>query len=328
MLVWRGCSEVPGDLPPTSVTIGTFDGVHRGHRVLLDRVVADGADGFLPVAVTFDPHPLAVIRPDVAPLLLTSIPHRMELFEQVGLGGVLAIQFTPELAEESAEHFATRVLAGTLNAAHVVVGSNFRFGHRAAGDVVLLTELGRELGYSVTVVDLEPLDESRPPAPPDESPDVMAVSSTAIRGLVAAGDVAAAAAALGRPHRVSGTVVAGDRRGRALGYPTANVDVPAGMAVPADGVYAGWFRAAQEPGRWRPAAISVGTNPTFDGVDRRVEAYALDAPADYDVYGQWAGVEFVERIRGMERFDSVDALVVQMADDVARAGELLAARTR
>jgi riboflavin kinase/FMN adenylyltransferase len=156
----------------------------------------------------------------------------------------------------------------------------------------------------------------------------MAVSSTAIRGLVAAGDVAAAAAALGRPHRVSGTVVAGDRRGRALGYPTANVDVPAGMAVPADGVYAGWFRAAQEPGRWRPAAISVGTNPTFDGVDRRVEAYVLAAPADYDVYGQWADVEFAERIRGMERFDSVEALVAQMADDVARAGELLAARTR
>ena len=158
MHVWRGCDEVPTDLPATSVTVGAFDGVHRGHRILLDRAVAEAADGLLPVAVTFDPHPLSVIRPDIAPLLLTSMAHRLELFEAEGIGGVLIIQFTPELAAESAERFASRVLADTLNARHVVVGRNFRFGHRAAGDVALLTELGRELGFDVTVVDLEPLD--------------------------------------------------------------------------------------------------------------------------------------------------------------------------
>ena len=151
----------------------------------------------------------------------------------------------------------------------------------------------------------------------------MAVSSTEIRALVAAGDVAGAAAALGRSHRVSGVVVHGDHRGRELGYPTANVDVADSMAVPADGVYAGRFRVEGEPALWRPAAISVGTNPTFDGETRRVEAFVLDAPEGYDVYGQWADVEFVERIRPMLRFDSVEALVEQMAEDVARTRRLL-----
>lgn len=311
MHLWRGVDEVPVELPPTSVTIGTFDGVHRGHRLLLDRVVADAAGGSMPVAITFDPHPLSVIRPDMAPLLLTSLPHRLELLADAGIEGVLALRFTPEVAAESAEHFATRVLAQALNARHVVVGRNFRFGHRAAGDVLTLTELGRELGFDVTVVDLAPLGVEEP------------VSSTAIRALVAAGDVVGAAAALGRPHRVSGEVVTGDRRGRELGYPTANVAVPEGMAVPADGVYAAWFRAAGEPDTWRPAAVSVGTNPTFGGESRRVEAYVLDAPDPYDVYGHYADVDFVARLRGMARFDSVEALVTQMADDVDRARAVL-----
>ena len=305
MHVWRGCEEVPPDLPGTTVTIGAFDGVHRGHRVLIDRAVAEAGGGLLPVAVTFDPHPLSVIRPDMAPLLLTSMAHRLEVFEGEGIGGVLVIQFTPELAAESAERFASRVLADTLNARHVVVGRNFRFGHRAAGDVALLTELGRELGFDVTVVDLEPLGA---PGTATEGPGgPVAVSSTEIRAMVAAGDVVGAAAALGRSHRVSGVVIHGDHRGRELGYPTANVDVADSMAVPGDGVYAGRFRVDGEPTIWRPAAISVGTNPTFDGETRRVEAFVLDAPDGYDVYGQWADVEFVERIREMLRFDSVDA---------------------
>jgi riboflavin kinase/FMN adenylyltransferase len=322
MHVWRGCDEVPTDLLPTSVTIGAFDGVHRGHRVLIDRAVAEAAtDGLLPVAVTFDPHPLSVIRPDLAPLLLTSMAHRLEVFEVEGIGGVLVIEFTAELAEESAERFASRVLADTLNAGQVVVGRNFRFGHRAAGDVALLTELGRELGFAVTVVDLEPLNDQGAASAGAGGP--VAVSSTEIRALVAAGDVAGAAAALGRPHRVSGPVVHGDQRGRDLGYPTANVDVAYLMAVPCDGVYAGHFRADGEPGIWRPAAISVGTNPTFDGEARRVEAYVLDPPNGYDVYGQWADIEFVERIRPMQRFDSVGDLIIQMADDVHRTRAVL-----
>ncbi len=342
MHVWRGCEQVPADLAPTSVTIGTFDGVHRGHRVLIDRVVADRARGLLPVAVTFDPHPLAVIRPDIAPLLLTSMEHRFELFEREGLGGVLAIQFTPELAAESAERFATRVLAETLNAEHVVVGRNFRFGHRAAGDVVLLAELGRELGFTVRVVDLEPLDGAVPAghhlssvgmtaghstvhdgAPVEDPQGPPAVSSTAIRALVASGDVEGAEAALGRPHRLTGVVARGDRRGRELGYPTANLEVPVGMAVPADGVYAARFRTSGEPDRWRPAAVSVGTNPTFAGQTRRVEAYVLDAPEGYDVYGHAADLEFVALLRGMVRFNSVAALIEQMAVDVTQARVLL-----
>jgi riboflavin kinase/FMN adenylyltransferase len=316
MHVWRGCDEVPTDLPPTSVTIGAFDGVHRGHRILIDRAVAEATGDLLPVAVTFDPHPLSVIRPDMAPLLLTSMSHRLEIFEAEGIGGVLIIQFTSELASESAERFASRVLADTLNTRHVVVGRNFRFGHRAAGDVALLTELGRELGFDVTVVDLEPL--GAPGAPMEGADGPVAVSSTEIRALVATGDVAGAAAALGRPHRVSGPVVHGDHRGRELGYPTANVDVTDSMAVPGDGVYAGRLRVEGELAVWRPAAISVGTNPTFDGETRRVEAYVLDAPEGYDVYGQRADIEFVERIRPTLRFESVDDLIVQMADDVER----------
>lgn len=315
MRTWLGCDRVPRDLPPTSVTIGTFDGVHRGHRALLEEVVADSADGFLPVAVTFDPHPMAVLRPSSAPRMLTTMQHRLELLESAGLGGVLVVRFTPELAAESAELFATRVLAETLGARRVVVGGNFRFGHRAAGDVALLAALGRDLGFDVHVVDLEILGTSG-----EDSP---AVSSTAIRSMVAEGDVAGAALALGRPHRVSGHVVPGDRRGRQLGYPTANVRVPAELAVPGDGVYAAWFRTSEDV-RWRPAAVSVGTNPTFSGEDRRVEVFVIDAPAGYDVYDQDADIDFAGRIRPIARFDSAAELVAQMARDVSAARRLTA----
>ncbi len=321
MQVWRGCDEVPADLPGTVVTIGVFDGVHRGHRRLLDRTVArSGSDGAA-VAITFDPHPLAVLRPDLAPLLLTSLDQRLALFASVGLDAVLVLEFTADLAAESAERFTSRVLAATLNARHVVVGRNFRFGHRASGDAALLVELGRELGFDVTVVDLEPLGDPDPAT--GRQAETVAVSSTAIRSMVAAGDVAAAARGLGRSHRVSGPVVEGDRRGRELGFPTANVAVPQGMAVPGDGVYAGRFRVDSEPSVWRPAAISVGTNPTFGGDARRVEAFVIDAPVGYDVYGRWADVEFVERIRPMLRFDSVEDLVERMTEDVQHARHLL-----
>ena len=322
MQVWRGCDEVPADLVRTSVTIGAFDGVHRGHRILLERTVSDAGSGLLPVAVTFDPHPLSVIKPELAPLLLTSMTHRLELFEGVGMGGVLVIPFTSELAQESAERFASRVVAETLHAQHVVVGRNFRFGHRAAGDVDLLAELGRELGFDVTAVDLAPL-----PGLTASSADgaAMAVSSTQIRALVAGGDVAGAALALDRPHRVSGVVIRGDQRGRELGYPTANLDVDQTMGVPADGVYAARMRVAEDLGHWRAAAVSIGANPTFDGEERRVEAFVIDAPDGYDIYGQWADVDFVERIRGMVRFDSIGDLVTRMGVDVERSRQILSA---
>ena len=295
------------------MTIGVFDGVHRGHRRLLDRTVARAAADGPAVAVTFDPHPLAVLRPDLAPLLLTSVEQRLELFASVGLDAVLVLEFTAELAAESAERFTSRVLAATLNARHVVVGRNFRFGHRATGDAALLVELGRELGFDVTVVDLEPLGDSDPATGgPAES---VAVSSTAIRSMIAAGDVAAAAPAgwagsTGCPGRSSrATGVAGSWASRP---PTSRCPRPwpcRATASTRDG--SGWTARPDagerwlRAGHWRPAAISVGTNPTFDGDARRVEAFVIDAPDGYDVYGQWADVEFVERIRPMLRFDSV-----------------------
>jgi riboflavin kinase/FMN adenylyltransferase len=290
--------------------------------VLLERTVSDAASRLLPVAVTFDPHPLSVIRPAMAPLLLTSVAHRLELFEEVGLAGVLVLPFTAQLAQQSPEQFATEVLADTLHARHVVVGRNFRFGHRAAGDVAQLVDLGAGLGFDTTVLELAPLPDDLDHPSGDSSSVV--VSSTEIRALVARGDVAAAAAALHRAHRVSGRVVRGDQRGRELGYPTANLEVEPSIAIPADGVYAARIRTDREPGTWRPAAVSVGTNPTFDGQDRRVEAYVIDAPADYDLYGAWADVEFVDRLRGMRRFATVQELMAVMADDVTRSRELLA----
>lgn len=313
MHVWAGVDDIPAGLGPTSVTIGTFDGVHRGHRVLLDLVVADAGKGLLPVAVTFDPHPMAVVRPDLVPPMLTSVVQRLELFERFGIQGVLVVPFTAERAVQSAHAFATSVLVDGLAARHVVVGCNFRFGHRAAGDVRLLEQLGRAHGFGVTSVELEPLAGSG------------AVSSTVIRSMIAAGDVGQAAGALGHTFRLSGRVVGGDRRGRDLGFPTANLDVPAGMAVPADGVYAGRFHVPAESVLWRPAAISVGTNPTFGATSRRIEAYVLDAPDGYDVYGHRVDVEFVERIRPMVRFDTVEALVARMTEDVVRAREILGA---
>ena len=311
MHVWAGVDDIPEGLGPTSVTVGTFDGVHRGHRVLLDRVVADAPKGLLPVAVTFDPHPMSVVRPERVPPMLTTVVQRLELFERFGIQGVLVVPFTPARAAQPAAEFATSVLVDGLAARHVIVGCNFRFGNRAAGDVSLLEDLGRSFGFDVTSVELEPLAGGG------------AVSSTVIRSMIGQGDVAGAAEALGHTFRLSGRVVTGDRRGRDLGFPTANLEVPAGMAIPADGVYAGRFHVPAHSAAWRPAAISVGTNPTFDGQVRRIEAYVLDAPAGYDVYGHRADVEFVDHIRPMARFDSTDALVAQMTADVARSREIL-----
>ena len=307
MQLWTDPADVPADLPPTSVTIGTFDGVHAGHRALLDLVVADAARGLFPVAVTFDPHPMAVVRPDLAPALLTTVHHRADLLGDAGCEGVLVLQFTKERAAQTAEDFVRDILVETLHASHVIVGRNFRFGHRAAGDVALLQQMGDDLGFQVTPLDLVALEGQEP------------ASSTAVRALIAAGDVGAACVVLGRPHRLTGTVVRGDQRGRDLGFPTANLDLDPALAVPADGVYAAWVRFSGETESWHPAAVSIGTNPTFDGQDRRVEAYVLDVPDTFDVYHQVADIDFVERLRGMHRFTDVAELVAQMHTDVEQA---------
>jgi riboflavin kinase/FMN adenylyltransferase len=309
--VWRQLEQVPPDLGPTVVTIGNFDGVHRGHRLVLDRArAAAGALGpHVPVVVvTFEPHPMAVLAPERAPVALTTVAQRSRLLAATGHEHVLVLPFDRAMAAWSPEEFVRRVLVDTLHAAVVVVGANFRFGHRASGDVDTLRQLGGRLGFTVDGLDLVGGD---PPW-----------SSTVVRQALDRGDVEAAAAVLGRPHSVEGVVVEGDHRGRALGYPTANVPTSGMVAVPADGVYAGTLQRLDDEGDQNtapplPAAISVGTNPTFGGVERRVESYVLDRD-DLELYGVLVRVDFLVRLRGQIRFDGVDDLVRQMAEDVER----------
>ena len=309
MRVWRSLPEVPQDIGPTVVTIGNFDGVHLGHQHVVRRAreVADQLGIADVVAVTFDPHPIAVLRPEHAPPTLTSLAARIGLLEDAGIDDVLVIPFDRSIASWSPEEFIDRVLVDALGAGAVVVGANFRFGHKAAGDVATLRAAGAARGFEVEGIAL------------DGGPQVW--SSTYVRNCLAAGDVAGAAEALGRPFTVRGVVVEGDHRGRDMGFPTANVPT-SGVAAPADGVYAGWLRR-EDTGETYPAAISVGTNPTFDGErERRVESYVLDRD-DLELYGVEVEVAFVDRLRGMVRFEGVEALVETMHDDVRRAREIL-----
>jgi riboflavin kinase/FMN adenylyltransferase len=313
--IWRSLDDVPAELGRTVVTIGNFDGVHLGHQHVIRRareVAADlGVDHV--VAVTFDPHPIAVLRPEHAPPTLTTIAHRVALLADAGIDDVLVVPFTRELAGWSPEEFIEQILVARLRAKAVVVGANFRFGSRAAGDVATLRTAGEQHDFVTEPIAL------------DGGPQVW--SSTYVRNCLAEGDVEGATEALGRPFAVRGEVVKGDQRGRELGYPTANVPTTGVHAAPADGVYAGWLRRLDvsegDAAAPMPAAISVGTNPTFDGErERRVESYALDRD-DLELYGVRVEVSFVSRLRGMRRFESVDELVDTMADDVRRAREVL-----
>ena len=316
MRIWRDIDAVDPDLGRTVVTVGNFDGVHLGHRHVIGRAQEIAAElGGLPVVVvTFDPHPMKVIRPDVAPVALTTPERRAELLETAGADAMLVVSFTEELAHWSPERFVQAILVDTLHAAAVVVGENFRFGHRAAGDVTALTELGERLGFRVEGLALDGVE--RP------------WSSTYVRERLREGDVESAAQALGRLFTVEGIVVEGEHRGRQLGYPTANVPTPDQVAVPADGVYAGWLRRLDEDAApAMPAAISVGTNPTFDGTVRHVESYVLGRD-DLELYGVPVEVSFAARLRGMARFNSVDELVEQMGRDVAQTAKLLGVVTR
>ena len=289
------------------MVIGNFDGVHPGHRAVLAE--ARRREPGLPlVVVTFWPHPVGVLRPDASPMLLTSLKGRIELLQQAGASRVEVIDFTREFADWSPRRFVEEILV-PLTPALLVVGENFRFGKDAAGGVDAL----RELAAGRFGVDALPLVRYE-----DEE-----TCSTLIREALRAGDVRRAGEHLGRPFRFRGHVVSGDRRGHALGFPTANLPVPANRACPADGVYAGWVWRRDLPGaqRW-PAAISVGTNPTFDGVQRRVEAHVLGRD-DLDLYGVPIMVEFTDRIRGQIRFAGPDALVAQLREDVASCRGLL-----
>jgi len=306
MLRWRGVDGTPTGWGRCVVTIGMYDGVHRGHQQIIAAAAARGGELGLPsVVVTFDPHPSEVVRPGSHPSILTAPGRKAELVDQLGIDALCVLPFTPEFSRLPPDEFVHTVLVQRLHTAAVIVGANFRFGHKAAGDVAQLAALGRRFGFTAEGVPLVGADD-------------VELSSTYIRACVAAGDVDRAARALGRAHRIEGVVVRGDRRGRELGYPTANVEPPAYTAIPADGVYAGRLVRG---GNLLTAAISVGTNPTFSGAERRVEAFVLDF--DEDLYGEHVGVDFVHRLRPMLRFDSVDELTQEMARDVERTRELL-----
>ncbi|BCJ57857.1 bifunctional riboflavin kinase/FAD synthetase [Micromonospora endophytica] len=300
---WRGYDAAPGGWGRSVVTIGVFDGVHKGHQATIGHTVARARElGVQSVVVTFDPHPAEVVRPGSHPAVLTEQARKAELIEALGVDVLCVVPFTPEFSRLPAEAFVHDVLVEHLHATLVVVGDNFRFGHRAAGDVALLERLGRTFGFAVE-------------GSPLVAEDGTVFSSTYIRSCVDAGDVTAAAAALGRPHRLEGVVVRGDQRGRELGFPTANLLCHRYAAVPADGIYAARMlrRGQPEP---LSAAVSIGTNPTFSGRERRVEAYVLDF--DGDLYGERLALDFVAHVRGQIRFDSIEALVAQITEDVQR----------
>ena len=292
---------------PTVAVIGNFDGVHRGHVELI-RTAREAEPGARVVAVTFWPHPMSVIRPDQAPPLLTSLARRKELLRNAGVDEVVVVNFTPEVASWSPAKFVDTVIR-PLNPTRIVIGENFRFGFRAAGDVSTLAELGA--------------GEFKVQALPLVTDGTQPSSSTLIRHAVADGDFGRVRELSDNVFRFSGVVVRGDHRGREMGFPTANVPVPPGMAVPADGVYAGWVTRLDIPSapRW-PAAISVGTNPTFDGVERRVEAYVLDRD-DLELYDVEIAIDFYARLRGQVKYAGKEALIRQMHTDVEEARHLL-----
>jgi riboflavin kinase/FMN adenylyltransferase len=291
---------------PSAVSIGFFDGVHRGHREIIGRAHDHAArHGMRSVVVTFDRHPLQIVRPDKVPPLLMTTARRARTLAGLGVDVVVVLPFDERLRMLTAETFIARVLRGSLDARHVVVGNNFRFGHGAAGDVDLLTRVGERDGFTVDGVDLL-------------TADGVQISSTRIRDALGEGDVVLAARLLGRPFGIDGTVVHGDHRGRDLGYPTANLQIDDQVVVPAAGVYAGVL--THPDGRELSAVTSIGTNPTFNGATLRVETYVLDF--DEDLYGLDVMVDLRRFLRGQERFDDVAALVAAMDDDVRRARQV------
>jgi riboflavin kinase/FMN adenylyltransferase len=304
---WRGLEAIPSDWGRCVVTIGVFDGVHRGHQVIIGRAVEQARAAGLPsVLVTFDPHPSEVVRPGSHPAVLTGARLKAELVAALGVDVMCVVPFTVGFSRQSPQEFAHTVLVERMHAAGVVVGANFRFGHKAAGDVTRLAQLGAEFGFTAEGVPLLLDGGSR-------------FSSTAIRAAIAAGDIVAATRGLGREHRVEGVVIRGDARGHQLGYPTANVESAPHAAVPADGVYAGRLVRG---GDRIPAALSVGTNPTFSGRERRLEAFVLDF--DGDLYGEHVGVDFTARLRPTVRFASPAELVEAIGRDVEQTRRLVA----
>lgn len=309
MKTCQGLTGLPADVKPSVATVGVFDGVHRGHQMLIKKVVDEAhARGAKAVVVTFDRHPLELLSPKDAPELITTLRQRAEVFEEIGVDVLLVLRFDDKFRQFPAEHFIERVLVDALGAVHLVVGANFRFGHGGTGSVEMLGSMGEELGFTVEVFSL--LEEKAGPE---------AVSSSLIRRQLHDGEVERVAEELGRPFRLEGHVVKGAGRGRKLGIPTANLDLPPKVILPKIGVYAGWLVV---DGERIPAVINVGYNPTFEDRERPiVEVHALDWEGD--LYGKVIGVEFTHHLRDELKFESGDAMMVEIRKDIERARELL-----
>jgi riboflavin kinase/FMN adenylyltransferase len=305
----QGLTGLLDNVKPSVATVGVFDGVHRGHQMLIQKVVDEArARGASSVVVTFDRHPLELLSPKDAPELITTLRQRAEVFEQIGVDVLLVLRFDDKFRQYPPEHFIEAVLVEALGTFHLVVGANFRFGHGGTGSVETLQQMGKELGFSVEVFSLL-----------DDTAGTVAVSSSLIRRQLLDGEVERVAEELGRPFRLEGHVVKGAGRGRTLGIPTANLDIPPKVILPKVGVYAGWMVVG---GERVPAVINVGYNPTFEERDRPiVEVHALDF--DADLYGKVIGVEFTHHLRDAVKYEGADALMEQIRRDIAQARELL-----
>ncbi|GAB3581349.1 bifunctional riboflavin kinase/FAD synthetase [Leifsonia lichenia] len=308
MKLFRSVAEIPEGFGPSAVTIGKFDGVHTGHRAVIGRLCEVARErGLTPTVITFDRNPLELLAPEKCPTALVSVEQKLDLLAGTGVEATVLVAFDRALAELSPEEFVHHILVDRLHAAAVLVGSDFRFGHRGAGDVDLLRELGQKYGFVVHLIDDVRPEHGR------------RVSSTWIRELLAEGDVGHAGELLGHIPTLRGVVVHGAKRGRELGFPTANLSPESEGLIPADGVYAGWLTDGDD--RY-PAAISVGNNPTFEGVpQKQVEAYVLDR--DLDLYDHHVEIAFVERIRGMVAYAGVEPLIAQISADVDTARRIL-----
>lgn len=317
----RADGPCPTPIVGAAVTIGAYDGVHLGHRAVIAEVRRRAAQrGLRSAVITFDRHPAMVVRPESAPRLLTDLDQKLELLEETGIDVALVVRFDAERAAESAEDFVRSTVVGCLGAQEVVVGEDFHFGHRRAGTVGLLRRMGSELGFAVEGLGLRsPRDVG---AGTDDGGPEDKVSSTVIRAALVDGDIARATALLGRPHEVRGLVMSGDKRGRELGFPTANVAVPGEILLPQDGIYAGWFVRAD--GTVLPAAINLGRRPTFyeQAHASLLEAHILDF--DGDLYDEHVAVRFIARLHREVKYPSVEALVDGITADVARTRQLLA----
>ncbi len=321
---FRSLDEIPQRYGPTAVTIGNFDGVHRGHARVIRTVVAEAhSDGLKAVAISFDPHPALVHRPDVPHFPIMGLRDSLDLLDELGLDALVLLPYSLDFAQETPEDFVRTTFVEGLGAKKVVIGADVRFGRNNSGDLDTMKQLGEEHGFEVAVV--EDLSTDNDLTELDAKDEHRRCSSTWIRELLASGDVDSAAHLLGRYHRMRGKVVHGAARGRELGFPTANMASDSDGLIPADGVYAGWLH--DEAGQRWPVAISVGSNPTFEGVSRQVEAHVMGRPheevEDFDLYGQNVILEFVAHLRSMVAYEGMDALIRQMTKDVDDAWRAL-----